>query len=115
MNDNMELSNVISDRIKGLRIEKDVTLEEVAQSTGMTRSLLSKYERAKSEPGLRALRKLSDYYNVTLDYLLGETDEKRPTISHEDLRELFSSLSAGSQKETIRFMKFLQDNPTDKD
>lgn len=103
----MELLGKIGNVLKELRTEKGVTLEEVAQSIGSTRSLLSKYERGASEPGLRQLKKLADYYDVSLDYLFGFTDEKRPVITSEKLNELFEPLSVEKKKEAIRYLQFL--------
>lgn len=103
----MELLGKIGSILKDLRLEKGVTLEEVAQSIGSTRSLLSKYERGVSEPGLRQLKKLADYYDVTLDYLFGFTNEKRPVITSEKLEELFSALSVDKKREAIRYLQFL--------
>ena len=65
-----ELEN-IGGKLKALRKEKDESLEEVANSIGSSKSLLSKYERDLSEPGLRVLKKLADHFNVSLDYLFG--------------------------------------------
>jgi transcriptional regulator with XRE-family HTH domain len=41
-------------------------------------SLYSKYERDEREIPLSLLIKLADYYNVSLDYLVGRTDMKKP-------------------------------------
>lgn len=65
----MELGN-IGMTLKDLRLEKGVTLEEVAQSIGSSKSLLSKYERGVHEPGLTPLSNLCAYYNVSLDWLI---------------------------------------------
>lgn len=103
----MELLVDIGHKLKNLRLEKDVTLEELAQSIGSSRSLLSKYERGASEPGLRQLKKLADFYDVSLDYLFGFTCDKRPVISSERLNELFASLSENKKREAIRYLQFL--------
>jgi transcriptional regulator with XRE-family HTH domain len=39
--------------------------------------MLRRYERGEAEPSASALIKIADYYNVSVDYLLGLTEEKR--------------------------------------
>lgn len=111
----MELLDKIGVILKDLRSEKNATLEEVAQSIGSTKSLLSKYERGASEPGLRNLKKLADYYDVSLDYLFGFTDEKHPVISSEKLNDLFSGLTVSRKKDAIRYLQFLNVIPEEKE
>jgi len=111
----MELLEKIGVVLKELRSEKDATLEEVAQSIGSTKSLLSKYERGASEPGLRNLKKLADYYDVSLDYLFGFTNEKRPVITSEKLNDLFSGLTVNKKREAIRYLQFLNVIPEEKE
>lgn len=111
----MELLVDIGHKLKNLRLEKDVTLEELAQSIGSSRSLLSKYERGASEPGLRQLKKLADFYDVSLDYLFGFTNDKRPIISAERLNELFSALTENKKREAIRYLQFLNINSKEKE
>ena len=111
----MELLDKIGVVLKELRSEKNATLEEVAQSIGSTKSLLSKYERGASEPGLRNLKKLADYYDVSLDYLFGFTKEKRPVITSEKLNELFSGLAVNKKREVIRYLQFLNVIPEEKE
>ena len=111
----MELLEKIGVILKDLRSEKNATLEEVAQSIGSTKSLLSKYERGASEPGLRNLKKLADYFDVSLDYLFGFTKEKRPVISSEKLNDLFSGLTVNKKREVIRYLQFLNVIPEEKE
>jgi len=97
--------------LKELRAEKDVTLQDVANAIGSTKSMISKYERGEHEPGLSKLRKFASFYNVSLDYLFGFTLDKQPVITSEKLNELFANLSVKKKREVIRFLEFL--NTTD--
>ncbi len=105
----MELLVEIGTKLKALRLEKGVTLREVSVSIDSSESLLSKYERGSSEPGLRPLKKLSDYYNVSLDYLLGFTEERQPDTSLDKLTELFSNLTEVKKREVIRYIQFINE------
>ena len=102
----MELLENIGGKLKDLRKEKNESLEEVAQFIGSSKSLLSKYERGASEPGLRVLKKLADHFGVSLDYLFGFTDDRQPIVI-EKIQELFSTLDENKKKEAVRYLHFL--------
>jgi transcriptional regulator with XRE-family HTH domain len=60
---------------KSLRIERKVTQLEVAQAIGLTDRAMRKYEAGKMEPKMSTLVALADYFDVSLDYLVGRSDE----------------------------------------
>ena len=62
-------------RLKELRIEKGVEQKQVAVELGITQRRLSSWESGTYEPDIEWLKKLANYYNVTVDYLIGRTDE----------------------------------------
>lgn len=64
-------------RIRNLREDADKTQQEIAEYLGTSQTMYARYERGANEMPLRHLIKLSDYYQVSLDYLCGRTDEKR--------------------------------------
>ncbi len=66
--------NEFGERLKALRDKQGLSLDELAVKVGSTKSLLWRYENGKSEPGLTALRKLTEYFGVTLDWLGGNGD-----------------------------------------
>ena len=71
-----------------------------------SKSLLSKYERGLSEPGLRVLKKLADHFNVSLDYLFGFTKDRQPIIT-ERILDLYTGLDETKKKEAVRYLQFL--------
>ena len=64
-------------RIRNLREDADKTQQEIAEYLGTSQTMYARYERGANEMSIRHLIKLSDYYQVSLDYLCGRTDEKR--------------------------------------
>ena len=64
-------------RIRNLREDADKTRQEIAEYLGTSQTMYARYERGANEMPIRHLIKLSDYYQVSLDYLCGRTDEKR--------------------------------------
>lgn len=58
-------------RVRDLREDHDKTQKEIAQYLNMQVTVYQRYERGERELPLWAAIKLADYYNVTLDYLVG--------------------------------------------
>lgn len=63
-------------RIKDLREDMNLRQIDVAQKTGIDQRTLSNYETGKTNPDSYAIIKLSEFFNVSCDYLLGVTDLK---------------------------------------
>ncbi len=64
-------------RIRDLRNDNDLKQSIVAKKIGISQQYYSEYERNKRELPIRHLIKLCEYYNVSADYILGFTDEKK--------------------------------------
>ena len=57
--------------LKNLRQSKKLTQGEVAKLINTTQTCYNYYEKEKRQPSIETLCKLADYYNVSLDYLIG--------------------------------------------
>lgn len=64
--------------MRDMREDGDLTQKKIAEYLMCDQSLYSKYERGEREIPLSLLIKLADYYDVSLDYLVGRTDVKKP-------------------------------------
>lgn len=62
-------------RIKELREQYKITQNQIEQSTGISRSLLSRYEKGTRIPPIDNIIKLADLFNVSIDYLAERTDD----------------------------------------
>lgn len=71
-------------RIRDFREDNDLTQTQVAKMLGMSQTGYSKYETDENDIPTYVLIKLSDFYNTSVDYLLGLTDEMRPYVRRED-------------------------------
>lgn len=67
-------------RIRDLREDNDKTQQEIADLLNMHRSVYRRYEQGERELPLWAAIKLAELYGVSLDYLVGRTDER--TVPH---------------------------------
>ncbi|MGD9154335.1 MAG: helix-turn-helix transcriptional regulator [Bacillota bacterium] len=69
-------------RLKKLRLEKknsnpSITQRELADFLNLTIPAYGFYEQGRNFPNIEVLAKIADYFDVTIDYLVGRTDEKR--------------------------------------
>ena len=58
-------------RVRDLREDSDRTQKQIAELLNMQLTVYQRYERGERELPLWAAIKLADYYNITLDYLVG--------------------------------------------
>ena len=66
-------------RIRDMREDNDLTQQQISKILLCDQSLYSKYERGERDIPIALLIKLADYYNTSIDYLVGRTDN--PTFS----------------------------------
>ncbi|MDY3985204.1 MAG: helix-turn-helix transcriptional regulator [Dysosmobacter sp.] len=66
---------MIYQRIRDLREDNDWKQEYVAEKIGITQTTYSKYELGKVNIPLDMMIRLADLYHVSVDYLVGRTDE----------------------------------------
>ncbi|HXK83367.1 MAG TPA: helix-turn-helix domain-containing protein [Clostridiales bacterium] len=87
------MSSEFVSRLTSLRHERGVSQKEVAEALGVSQALLSHYEKGIRECGLDFIRKASNYYDVTADYLLGLSENRR------GLSDLFESSELPSDED----------------
>jgi transcriptional regulator with XRE-family HTH domain len=74
---------ILASRLKQLRLEKELTLEQVAKALSTTKVSISRYENSAREPKSDTLIQLANYFDVSIDYLLGKTDERKSIANYE--------------------------------
>ena len=67
---------MISERLQSLRKEKGLTKQAISNETGIKYSTYANYESGLREPNSEALITLAEYYMVSIDYILGRTDDR---------------------------------------
>ena len=65
-------------RLYDLRTDNDLTQQQIADYLTCNRQVYARYERGIREIPVSMLIKLADYYNTSVDYIIGLTNEKRP-------------------------------------
>lgn len=88
----------IQEKLKDLRIEKGLSLQELSEQTGISRASLGNYETDDyKEISHKAIITLADFYGVTSDYLLGLTENRE--------QHLFPIDELGLDDETVDLLK----------
>ena len=64
-----------AERLKELRTSRRLYQRELAELLGISIRGYQCYETGEHEPGVKKLIALADYYNVSIDYLVGRTDD----------------------------------------
>ncbi len=64
-------------RIRDLREDNDKTQQEIADILGTSQTMYARYERGANELPIHHLIKLCELYNVSADYILGLSDNRR--------------------------------------
>lgn len=84
----MNTGKIISD----LREQKGWAQKDLAEKSGISRVMIGKYERGEAVPSLDAAKKIAKAFDVTLDYLAGETSDmafdRRTVERFQDLEQL---------------------------
>lgn len=77
--------------LKKLRQDNKLTQDELAKKIETSRSNIANYENDKNMPSVDILEKISELFNVSIDYLLGKTDKNNTISFKED--EIYIALS----------------------
>lgn len=74
-----------NDRLRSLRQDKDLTQDKLAKALNIDRKTLSNYETGYRIPNIFLVLKMANYFNVSVDYILGITDisTQYPTRNHK--------------------------------
>lgn len=64
----MKTSKIIAD----LREQKNWSQTDLADTSGVSRVMIGKYERGEASPSIEAAKKIADAFGVSMDYLVGE-------------------------------------------
>lgn len=72
---------MLANRLKILRENRGLTQTQVAEQLQISRVNYNRYENGEREPDNATLTRLADFFGVSVDYLLGRTDEPQPSIT----------------------------------
>jgi len=102
---------MFAEKLKQTRLERGFTLKALGARVNLAESTMSLYESGKREPDLATVQMLSNILNVTVDYLLGSTnDTTNPQSSINDIKfALFGNMDIDDDvmEEVKAYAKFV--------
>lgn len=108
-------------RLKQLRKSRNLTAKQLSEIINVSESTISLYENGKREPDFKTLLNIADYFNVSVDYLLGKMDEKEKSardsgkisIRSRDGTVVESELTDEQIETFKKLLNYLSDNDKD--
>ena len=87
---------ITAERIKQLRKKKGISQSELAELIGVKNNTVSTWERGTRKPDFEALNLLSNYFEVSFEYILGSSDKEEARVkpTQDELDELALSALA---------------------
>ena len=86
-------------RLEFLRKEKKLSQKELSKMVNLTQQRISAYEKGKREPDLETLSALANFFNVTIDYLLGNSNIR-------NVGEMKNEIYSSNNFETAELLKY---------
>lgn len=75
-------------RLRELRTQKGLSQPKLAEHIGTVRSTICQYEKGTREPDIATIIKLADFFDVSVDYLLGRDDKPQTALIERPLGEI---------------------------
>jgi len=96
-------SEILMNKLKQLREERRLTQEKLSNAVGIDRTTISKVESGERELTLDHLQRLSKYFEVSYDYLLGKSQERKNKYTVTEVS------NSGITKVQMEFLKRIED------
>lgn len=102
---------MVGTRIRELREEKEISQKVLAEIIGVSPSTIGMYEQNRRNPDSEMLKSLADYFDVSVDYILGRTSLRNPqqtsTLKKKEVETIAAHLD--DKNITPKKMKMIQD------
>lgn len=114
---------MLTTKLKELRTGAKLSQKELAATLGLDYKRYNHYETGRSEPDIATLHTLADFFNVTIDYLLGRDSEQKNNpdtaedAGNQEIYSILSELTPENQEkllELARMYRASQQRPEDK-
>ena len=76
---------MFAEKVKLLRKTRGITQAQFASEFNISNGTIAMWETGKREPDFVTIRRLADFFDVSLDYLLGDSETKKPPLSIEEI------------------------------
>lgn len=93
------MKNRLGENLKILLAEKQESIEELSQYLGLSRQAVSLYVNGKTQPSIEGLLRISQYFSVSVDYLIGNVpsvcEEQEGLMTPEAIKAILAILKRG--------------------
>ena len=96
----MDTSKIVGEKIKALREDKSITIEELAQRSGLAIEQVERIEGNIDLPSLAPLIKIARVLGVRLGTFLDDQDETGPVVCRKEEASIWSTLLCQNRKRT---------------
>ena len=97
-------------RVKELRLEKQLEQQDLAKIIQIGKGSISNWETGRTEPSIEYLLKLADFFEVSIDYLLGRSDDlgivNVQTNLNTEQNELVNYYNQMSEKDKAKLLGY---------
>ena len=112
------MDNLFGERLRQLRKEAGFKQDELAAGLNFSRATISYYETGTRIPDIQKISIIADFFNVSVDYILGRTNIKKFVDTNNevlDFLEMFKSLNKTKQNELLLNIKTLRQREQQKE
>lgn len=104
------------ERLKELREERNLNQTDLAKHLNISQGTIGNWETNKRVPDVKMILKIADYFDVSVDYLLGKTNERRKTVPNEkslsekqqEIIDIVVKLSEDDIKRVLEYAELLK-------
>ena len=108
-------AHMFSEILYNLRERDGLSQSRFACEIGFSQAAISAWENDTREPGIEALKRIAQYFNVSVDYLVGGTKEKNTkkstanklTTKAEELLDIFNGLDPMYQAQILEYARYI--------
>jgi transcriptional regulator with XRE-family HTH domain len=96
-------------RLKKLRLEKNLLQKELADRINIPRGTIATWENDRRTPELSDVEKIASFFCVSIDYLLGHSDQRNPSQPDPDIIAFMRAaegLTENEKKEILAYIEF---------
>ncbi|MEN2380895.1 helix-turn-helix domain-containing protein, partial [Lactobacillus helveticus] len=104
---------MVTNRLKEIRKDKSLSLEEVGKGVGLATNTISRYETGKREPKLETWLKLAEFFNVSVSYLQGLTISENDVLkimNEAYLSDVEEFLTLQNKSQKFDYVSFIKTN-----
>lgn len=101
------------ERLKELRKSKNLTQEQLANIFYLNKSSISRYENNTQLPENDLLQSIADFFQISVDYLLGRDDSKEVLLNDKDKKDIEKALNKTMSMLEAQEGLMLSGNPVD--